>query len=118
MKTLTFDKDGKSTPIDTVQNDAIPAEVVSHLLPEQFEWLLAYTRLDAVWEALEDAARDINLEAYAMLKEQRAKKKFHLSRTLALISQFEEQAKLLVPNADLSEEAITIAWNKALVADI
>lgn len=84
----------------------------------RFAWLLAYTGLDDVWEALETALKQADRAAFATLKAQRAKREFHLSVTLAMVEQFRPQAEAAAPDVDLSEAAIRDAWAKAAEAAI
>lgn len=121
MKSLKFDEGGKPVVIETVADDSVKSggvEAAPSLSPPRFTYLLALTGLEDVWDALELALRDTDRPSYAMLKAQRAKGRFHLERTLALIGQFQAAAADAAPDADLSEEAITAAWELAAVAEI
>lgn len=88
------------------------------LTPARFAWLLAFTGLDDVWEALETALKAADRAAFATLKAQRAKSEFHLPVTLALVEQFRKLAEAAAPGADLSETAIRAAWEQAAAAKI
>ena len=82
----------------------------------RFEYMLAYTGLDDVWDALFAALRESDRAAYASLKAQRAKGVFHLDVTLALVETYRSQAEQAAPDADLSAETITAAWDAAALA--
>lgn len=90
-----------------------PAPVPATLSPSRFEWLLAFTGLDEVWAALEEAARGSDRATYATLKAMRRSQSFHLSTTLEMVGTFRAQAVALVPDIDLSEIAIRAAWEQA-----
>lgn len=93
----------------------LPAPVLD---APRFEYLLAFTGLEDVWEALFAALRESNRAAYASLKAQRAKGVFHLDVTLALVETYRGQAEQAAPDADLSAETITAAWVQAAEAVI
>jgi hypothetical protein len=82
----------------------------SDLSPRRFEYLLAYTGLDDVWNALEAELKDTNRAAYAQIKAQRSAMSFSQEKTLGLIAVFADTAKRVAPNADLSDDAIKAAW--------
>ena len=84
----------------------------------RFEYMLAFTGLDEVWEALFAALRETDRAAYASLKAQRAKGACHLDVTLGLVDAYRSQAEQAAPGADLSPEAITAAWMQAANAEI
>ena len=81
----------------------------------EFTYLLAYTGLDDVWAAIEAAAKKGNRALYATLRSQAVQQNFRLSVTLDFIAQVAEIAAQVVPDVDLSEDAIRTAW--AGVAD-
>lgn len=83
------------------------------LTPSRFEWLLAFTGLDEIWEALEEAVRGSDRATYATLKAMRRSQSFRLSATLEMVDTFRAQAVALVPDIDLSETAIRAAWEQA-----
>lgn len=87
-----------------------PALEAPILSASRFEWLLAYTGLDDVWAALETSLKGVDRAAYATLREQRSKQKFHLAATLAMVEAFRPQAQAAAPDMDLSETAIRDAW--------
>jgi hypothetical protein len=86
------------------------------LTPRQFEWLLAHTGLEDVWDAVQAWAKaDGNRALYAGLKAQRAASVFVLATTLAFKN---EPAVLAItaavaPDADLSDDAVRAAWDLA-----
>lgn len=97
---------------------AVPEVEPSILNASRFAYLLAYTGLEEVWDALEVALRSADLASYALLKAQRAKRKFRLDKTLEMIALFRAQAEAAVPDVDLSEETIKAAWDLAATADV
>ncbi len=94
---------------DPVEEPAAPMP----LTPRQFEWMLAYTGLDEVWNSIEEAARDTDRALYANLRAQRASAKFLLDVTLAFVEEARDMAEQLHPDVDLSEQAIRDAWDQA-----
>lgn len=86
------------------------------LTKPQFEWLLAYTGLDDVWDALEVSLKVIDRPTYATLKLQRNQTNFRLPVTLKFISDLSDQIALVAPDTDLSEPTIRAAWAQALSA--
>lgn len=76
----------------------------------EFEYLLAVTGLDDVWDALEVSLKATNTPLYATLKSQRAKTRFRLDLTLGFVASVKTLGESLVPGSDLSETAIRAAW--------
>lgn len=83
------------------------------LTPRQFEWLLAFTGLGDIWDALEADTKATDRGAYAQLRAERRSAAFHLPETLAIVSKFRPAAAAIYPNADLSDTAIKTAWAQA-----
>lgn len=92
-----------------------PAPVLN---PARFEWMLAYTGLGDVWDALEAALRDTDRATFAVLRAQRVKTQFHLETTLGFVAQHRTTAKAAFPDVDLSETAIRDAWALAAGAQV
>lgn len=84
------------------------------LTKPQFEWLLAYTGLDDVRDALELSLKGIDRATYATLKLQRNQTNFRLPVTLKFILDLSDQIALVAPDTDLSEPTIRAAWAQAL----
>lgn len=84
------------------------------LTKPQFEWLLACTGLDDVWDALEVSLKAIDRPTYATLKLQRNQTNFRLPVTLKFILDLSDQIALVAPDTDLSEPTIRAAWAQAL----
>jgi hypothetical protein len=80
------------------------------LTPKRFEWLLAFTGLGDVWNALESDLKGKDRAAYAVVKSERKSAYFALANTLALVAQFRPVARKVAPGADLSDDAIKAAW--------
>ncbi|MBK5945959.1 hypothetical protein CCR83_05700 [Rhodobacter veldkampii DSM 11550] len=78
------------------------------LSPSQFEWLLAYTGLDAVWDALESATKGRNPEMYAMLRMQRRRGSYIWDEALRLIDVF--RPHLPPGSPPLTEAALRPVW--------
>jgi dihydroorotate dehydrogenase len=87
--------------------------VVPDLTPKRFEYLLALTGLDDIWDALEDATKGVDAVQYATLKAERKSNTFRQAETLAMVAKFRPMAAKLSPDVDLSDEAIKAAWNDA-----
>lgn len=88
------------------------------LTPVQFEWLLAFTGLDEVWQTLEAALKDQDRAEYASLRAQRLQARFFLSVTLEMVAKLRQIAAQVAPGVDLSEAAIRAAWELAEGAEI
>ena len=99
-------------------NYVAPPVVAPVLSPVRFAYLLAFTGLDDVWDALETSLKETDRAAFAVLRAQRAKSQFHLDTTLALVAQHREAAAAAFPGADLSERAIREAWELAAEAQL
>ena len=99
----------------------VPANYVAppaDLSPARFAWLLAYTGLGDVWDAMEAATKDTDRATYAALVARRASRFFTLADTLAAVAQFAPLAAQVAPEVDLSETAIRAAWAQAETANI
>lgn len=96
--------------------EAEEAARTADLTKPQFEWLLAYTGLDDVWDALEISLKSIDRATYATLKLQRNQTNFRLPVTLKFISDLSDQIALIAPDTDLSDPTIRAAWAQALAA--
>lgn len=102
--------------IQEISMDDLPElleQPVSVLTPRQFEWMLAFTGLDDVWNSLEAAAKDSDRALYANLRAQRASNTFLLDLTLSFVNEVKDIAANLHPDVDLSEEAVRAAWSLA-----
>jgi len=97
-----------------------PPEPEPNLYPDmtarRFEWLLAFTGLGDVWDALETQLKDSDREAYADVKSQRRAVIYRFDETIRLVAVFRNIAKQLAPDVDLSDEAIQAAWVQAVKA--
>lgn len=103
----------------SIANEPPDAPAIAPVLsPVRFEWLLAYTGLDDVWEALMATLKETDRVAFATLKAQRAKTQFHLSVTLAVVDQYRDQVMALMPDAQISNADITAAWALAAEAQV
>jgi hypothetical protein len=85
----------------------------SDLTPRRFEWLLAFTGLGDVWDALAAELKSTDRAMFAQLKAQRSALSFSQDKTLRLIAMFAETAQRVAPDADLSDKAIKDAWKLA-----
>lgn len=83
------------------------------LTPRRFEWLLAYTGLGDVWDALELALKDTDRAAFAKVKSERRAASYQIGVTLDLVAQFRPMAAQVAPGVDLSDDAIKAAWEMA-----
>ena len=82
----------------------------SDLSQRRFEYLLAYTGLDDVWDALEAELKATDRAMFAQIKAQRSALSFSQEKTLGLVAMFADTAKRVAPDADLSDDAIKAAW--------
>lgn len=85
------DASGTWQQVWTVE-DLPPGEIAQRdfdrsLTPPQFEWLLAFTGLEEVWQAMLSATRDTDRATYAMLSAQLRQPRFRLGVTLGMIAQ-------------------------------
>ena len=83
------------------------------LTPAQFMWLLAYTGLDDVWEALEKHLKGTDRAAYADLKSNTSKASYHLEVVLAAIENLRPFVDVAAPGVDLSEKTVRTMWQTA-----
>ncbi len=83
------------------------------LSPRQFIWMLAYSGLEETWDALEAHTKDTDPFVYANLKAQRAARSFEYDLTMSFVADLRPLAEQITPDVDLSEEAITAAWDLA-----
>jgi hypothetical protein len=91
----------------------VPVPVVDplrDLSPKAFAWLLAFSGLGDVWDALELRTRSTDRASFALLKSERLADVYRLDVTLALVAQFRTLAQELEPEIDLSDNAIKAAW--------
>lgn len=96
----TLSKDGPVTPNPLHR----PLEA-----PE-FKWLLGFTGLEDIWEALKAHFKTADRAAYATLQANLWKSSYELSTTLKLVASFREIAQQINPMVDLSDASITSAW--------
>jgi len=82
------------------------------LTPVQFKWLLAFTGLEQVWDAMLEATKG-DPGTYAMLKAQLEQPTFRLGKTLDIIAQLSTQIANVAPGVDVSEPTIRAAWAQA-----
>lgn len=95
---------------------AARADDLPDLDAEAFAWLLAFTGLDDVWDAVEAEARAHGDRArYADLKARRAGGSFGFATLQAFAADPAVRATSprVAPNADLSEAALRAAWRRA-----
>ena len=83
------------------------------LTPAQFMWLLAYSGLDDVWEALEKHLKGTDRAAYADLKSNTVKASYHLDVVLAAIENLQPFVAAVAPGVDLSEKTVRTMWQTA-----
>lgn len=88
------------------------------LSPARFEWLLAYTGLGDVWDALEAELRLVDRAQFAAVRAQRRKSVYDLDATLSAVGTWREHAARFADGVDLSETAIRAAWTMAAEAQI
>ncbi|NIZ63279.1 hypothetical protein DL239_20130 [Sedimentitalea sp. CY04] len=93
------------------------ARATRDLSPSEFEWLLGYTELDDIWDAmiasLKGSTDEADKRTRAALKAHRRKSLFRFATTLQLVSDFRPMAATINPNIDLSDAVIEAAWAKA-----
>ena len=100
--------------VTAILNPPPPPPEPEVLDPAQFEFMLALTGFGEVWEGLEQAAKDAgDMVTFAALRAERRRRNFYLDVTLAVVGQFRRQAAQIAPRVDLSDEAITAAWEQA-----
>lgn len=90
-------------------------EAFADLTRKQFEFLLALTGFGDVWDALAEGAKASgDMLGYAQLKAERMGNTFRHDVTLATVAKFRPVAEQIAPEVDLSDQAITTAWEQAL----
>jgi hypothetical protein len=62
--------------------------------------------------------KDTDRAAFAQIKAQRSALSFSQAKTLGLVAMFADTAKRVAPNADLSNDAIKVAWIVAEQANL
>lgn len=90
------------------------------LTPRQFEWLLAVSGLDTVWDAVEGRLKATgNTDLYAFIKAQRKAGAFTIRDTLAFKNrqQVMQVAAVVAPDTDLSDGRIVELWKQAAQQD-
>lgn len=95
-----------------------PPAPAPSLSPARFEWLLAYTGLGDVWDALEAELRLVDRAAFASIRAQRRKSVYDLDATLAAVATWTEAAARHAGGVDLSEANIRAAWALAAAAEV
>ena len=78
------------------------------LTPPQFEWLLAYTGLDDVWDGLEAATKGVSPETYADLRAARRRGAYEWAETMRLIDVF--RPHLPAGSPPLTEAMLLPVW--------
>lgn len=92
---------------------APPPPPPADLSRAQFEWLLAFTGLGDVWDALQSTLKDTDRATYAAIKMERQRTLYRLSVTLAEVAKMRPLAAQIAPDVDLSDAAILAAWELA-----
>jgi|GEM_PF-2986620 len=103
--------------LDAAPADLPPPPRPANLSPRRFEWLLAKTGLDEVWDGVErhlqSSADPADRDRYASLRAARRARYFTLDDTLAMVAQFRPLVTQLFPGVDVSDAAIRAAWAQA-----
>jgi len=107
---MLFDGVNFTAPVPVVAPITDADRVLS---PPQFAFLLALTGFDEVWSALETNIKTTDRAQFASLRAERARTRFRLDRTLAIVALFRTAAAAIAPGIDLSEAAIRAAWAQA-----
>lgn len=95
---------------------AAPQPGPPELSPRQFEWLLAYSGLEDIWDAVRDGAKGQgNMKLYADLRAQERAGEYFLEKTLAFKNSPVVKSVItsVAPRADLSDARITTLWYEA-----
>lgn len=116
--------DGERIKLTPEEVEALQAEAAAatekakerDLTKPQFEWLLTFTGLDDVWDALRSALKETDRAKCATLDLQRNQTNFRLSVTLQFISDLSSVISQVAPDTDLRETTIRAAWKQALAA--
>jgi hypothetical protein len=90
----------------------------SDLSPRRFEYLLAFTGLGDVWDAIQADLKTRDRAQFAQLAAQRSALSFSQVKTLAFVAMFRPVAEQVAPDVDLSDDAIKAAWIMAEGAQI
>lgn len=85
-------------------------EAVPDLSRPQFEYLLALTGLETIWDTLEAAVKGEHLQLYAMLRGSRVRETFRFEVTLEMIESFRP---FLPEGFALDEETLRPLWLQA-----
>ncbi len=85
------------------------------LSPRRFTYLLKYSDLDDVWQAMIAATKGVDQDTYARLNALLNQPIYRLSKTLAAVTDpdFAALAATVAPDADISEANIRAQWEIA-----
>ncbi len=86
------------------------APIMPDLSPAQFEFLLALSGYDLLWDGIEQQARQADIEAYAMLRGLRARSVFRWDETIRLIQEF---SLYLPEGVSINPELLSQLWLRA-----
>jgi hypothetical protein len=92
--------------------------VAGDLSPRRFEYLLAFTGLGDVWDAIQAELKTRDRAQFAQLAAQRRALSFSQVKTLEFVAMFRPVAAQVAPDVDLSDDAIKAAWIMAEGAKI
>lgn len=105
---------GETVPADALDAPPDLPAPPPDLSPAQFAYMLALSGFGDVWDAMERAALDAKeRQTFATLKAEKARTRYRLDRTLAMVAAMADQAAAVAPEVDLSADAITAAWYHA-----
>ena len=76
----------------------------------EFEMLLASSGLEDVWGVLETYLKANDTATYAMIRGERNRTNFRLAQTLVFVEQMRPVLAQLLPDTDLSDDAVKAAW--------
>jgi len=118
---VSWGVDANGDPVKTIRagdvSDLPPAPEPQPLSPRRFEWMLASSGLDLVWDEVETLLKGSSdpakKQAYASLRASRRASVFIFSETMAFISRLSGFITAAAPTADVSEPTIRALWAEA-----
>ena len=87
-----------------------PIDLERDLDKREFEMLLAASGLEDVWGVLETYLKTNDTATYAMIRGERNRTNFRLAQTLVFVEQMRPVLAQLLPDTDLSDDAVKAAW--------
>lgn len=112
---VTDDESEVQIIIDNYDESQAPLESLN---PIQFQWMLAFTGLEDVWELVKQYLKEHDRATYAYVRAQEVQVQYRFEVTMSQISQLAPVISSVAADYDVSEPAIRAAWILALDVDL